>query len=71
MLKRKGYLRKQVKELLLEDLGYIKDDWIRQREIVEKSIDPSENVLYELKKAEVKYFFLLREAKVLFSDKPS
>lgn len=71
MLKRKGYLRKQVRELLLEDLSRAKEDWIRQREIVEKGIEPNDTVLYELKKAEVKYFFLLKEAKVLFSDKSS
>ncbi|MFP9072080.1 YaaL family protein, partial [Enterococcus faecalis] len=34
-----------------------------QKKLVEKSLEPSAEVLYELKVAEAKYFFYLREAK--------
>ncbi|HET7578704.1 MAG TPA: YaaL family protein [Bacillales bacterium] len=71
MLKRKGYLRKQVSQSLVDLLARAKEDWLRQRAIIEKSIEPNETVLYELKRAEARYFFLLKEAKVLFPDKPS
>lgn len=71
MSKRKRRLRKQMDTSLLETLGRAKEDWLRQKKIVEKSIDPHEAVLYEVKLAEARYLFLLKEARVLFSDKPS
>ncbi|HEU5139794.1 MAG TPA: YaaL family protein [Bacillales bacterium] len=71
MFKRKGRLRKQVNRSLMETVNRAKEDWLRQKEIVEKSIEPHDVVLHELKLAEARYFFLLREARVLFSDKLS
>ena len=71
MFKRRGYIRKRDKETLLQILNESKDDWVRQQHMVDKSIEPHENVLYELKKAESRYFFLLKEAKVLFGGQPS
>jgi hypothetical protein len=69
--KRKRRLRKQIDTSLLETLSRVKEDWLRKKKIVEKSVDPHEAVLYEVKLAEARYLFLLKEAKVLFSDKPS
>ncbi|HET7627754.1 MAG TPA: YaaL family protein [Bacillales bacterium] len=70
-MKRKRRLRKQVNERLLDAISRAKQDWLRQREMVEKSIDPADSVIHELKLAESRYFFLLKEAKVLFADHPS
>jgi hypothetical protein len=60
---RKDKLRREFDDKLLSQLEYLKDDWMRQKNMIEKSIDPSDAVLYDLKVAESKYFFLLREAK--------
>lgn len=68
---RKGKLRRQIKESLLETTERAKEDWLRQKHTVEKGIEPSDAVWHEVKLAEARYFFLLREARVLFSDKPS
>jgi hypothetical protein len=71
VFKRKRRLRKQINQSLLDAVNRAKQDWLRQKEMVDKSIDPPDTVLHELKLAESRYFFLLREAKVLFSDTPS
>jgi len=55
----------------MQILNDAKEDWVGQKNIVDKSIEPNEQVLYELKKAESRYFFLLKEAKVLFGGHPS
>lgn len=61
--RRKGWLRKEYNERLMKALLQLKEDWNRQKDLVEKSVEPSPEVLYDLKLAEAKYFFLLREAK--------
>ncbi|MGA9289897.1 MAG: YaaL family protein [Anaerobacillus sp.] len=61
--KRKGYLRKQSNESLIQSLHELKNVWNRQKEIVERSVEPSGAVLAKLKVDEAKYFFLLKEAK--------
>ncbi|MDQ0163936.1 YaaL family protein [Bacillus alveayuensis] len=61
--RKKGWLRKEYNEKLLLDLLELKEQWNRQKKIIEKSVEPSPEVLYELKLAESKYFFLLKEAK--------
>lgn len=63
IFRRKGWLRKEFNERLIEDLLQLKEQWNRQKKLVEKSVEPSPEVLYELKIAEAKYFFLLKEAK--------
>ncbi|MCY8189490.1 YaaL family protein [Bacillus spizizenii] len=60
---RKKTLRREFDEKLVEQLFKQKEEWNRQKKLVEKSLEPSAEVLYELKVAEVKYFFYLREAK--------
>ena len=60
---RKKTLRREFDEKLTEQLFKQKDEWNRQKKLVEKSLEPSAEVLYELKVAEAKYFFYLREAK--------
>jgi len=60
---RKKTLRREFDEKLTEQLFKQKAEWNRQKKLVEKSLEPSAEVLYELKVAEAKYFFYLREAK--------
>ncbi|WP_078543229.1 YaaL family protein [Litchfieldia alkalitelluris] len=61
--RKKGKLRKDFDEKLLQQLEHLKEDWMKQKLLIEKSIDPSEEILNDLRLAESKYFFLLREAK--------
>ncbi|MDX7997568.1 YaaL family protein [Bacillus subtilis] len=60
---RKKTLRREFDEKLTDQLFKQKEEWNRQKKLVEKSLEPSAEVLYELKVAEAKYFFYLREAK--------
>lgn len=61
--RRKGRLKKQFDERLVEQLEAMRNEWIKQKELIEKSIEPSEDVLMDAKMTEAKYFFLIREAK--------
>jgi hypothetical protein len=61
--RRKGWLRKEYNEKLLTKLDEYKVDWQRQKSLLEKSFDPSEEVICQTKIAEVKYIFMLKEAK--------
>jgi hypothetical protein len=61
--RRKGWLRKEYDERLLAKLEEYKGDWHQQKLLLDKSFDPSEEVICQTKIAEVKYIFLLKEAK--------
>lgn len=61
--RRKGWLRKEFDEKLLDQISLIRTDWINQKSLVEKSFDPSEEILSQAKLIEAKYFYLIREAK--------
>jgi hypothetical protein len=63
LFKRKGWLRKRGDEALLQTLETVKADWLMQKELIERSIEPNEVVQCQLKLAEARYFFLIREAK--------
>jgi hypothetical protein len=63
LFRRKGWLRSQYDQQLIQNLLDLKEEWNRQKQLVDKSVEPSSQVLYELKVAEAKYFFLLKEAK--------
>ncbi|OAS84260.1 MULTISPECIES: YaaL family protein [Metabacillus] len=63
LFRRKGWLRTQYDQQLIQNLLNMKKEWNRQKQLIEKSVEPSPQVLYELKVAEAKYFFLLKEAK--------
>jgi hypothetical protein len=63
LFRRKGWLRNQYDQQLVQNLLNMKKEWNRQKQLVDKSVEPSSQVLYELKIAEAKYFFLLKEAK--------
>lgn len=61
--RRKGWLRKEYDEKLMAKMDAFKSDWQRQKSLLEKSFDPSEEVICQTKIAEAKYIFLLREVK--------
>ncbi|EKN68750.1 YaaL family protein [Schinkia azotoformans] len=61
--RRKGKLRRETDQKLWNSLNELKDEWMRNKVLVEKSIDPSVHLLNELKISEAKYFYLVREAK--------
>ncbi|MDR4888538.1 YaaL family protein [Fredinandcohnia sp. QZ13] len=63
LFKKKGKLRSEFNQKLFTQLEIAKKEWMRQKNLIEKSIEPSDDILNELKVAETKYFFLLREAK--------
>ena len=63
LFRRKGWLRNQYDQQLIQNLLTMKKEWNRQKQLVDKSVEPSPEVLYDLKIAEAKYFFLLKEAK--------
>jgi hypothetical protein len=61
--RRKGWIRKEFDEKLLNSMEEYKMDWQQQKSLLDKSFDPSEEVICQTKIAEAKYFFLLKEAK--------
>ncbi|MFP7300561.1 YaaL family protein [Neobacillus niacini] len=60
---RKGWLRKEFDEKLLTQLQEYKEHWQEQKQLLEKSFDPSEEAICQTKIAQAKYFFLLKIAK--------
>lgn len=61
--RKKGWLRKEYDEKLLDQLKELKDEWKNQKSLIEKSFDPSAEAISEAKLAEAKYFYLFKEAK--------
>ncbi|GHI01587.1 YaaL family protein [Neobacillus kokaensis] len=61
--RRKEWLRKEFDEKLLNQLNKFKENWQQEKALLERSFDPSEEVICQTKIAEAKYIFLLREAK--------
>lgn len=61
--RRKGSLRREYDEKLLQLLEQQKDEWKRQEKMMERSLEPSEDVICHLKITEAKYLYLLKEAK--------
>ncbi|RHW30922.1 DUF2508 family protein [Neobacillus notoginsengisoli] len=61
--RRKGRLRKEFNEKYLDLLEKAKVDRQQQKTLLDKSFDPSEDVICQAKLAEAKFFFLLKEAK--------
>ncbi|MEH7109810.1 MULTISPECIES: YaaL family protein [Bacillaceae] len=61
--RRNGKLRKEYNEKLIAKLNKFKQDWQQEKSLLEKSLDPSEEVICQTKIAEAKYILLLKEAK--------
>lgn len=63
IFKRKQKLRKAMQEDLLEILKSCRESWVHEKKVIENSIEPSGEVLQQLKLSEAKYLFLLKEAR--------
>lgn len=61
--RRKGRLRKEFDEKLLDQLYKIRDERMKQKSLIKKVMEPSDEIINEMKIAEAKYFFILKEAK--------
>ena len=61
--RRKGKLRNENNQKLVQQLEEIKRSWLNQKSLLEKSLDPSEDVIIQTRIAEIKYFYLFKEAK--------
>jgi hypothetical protein len=61
--RRRGWLRNEYDEKLLQQLDVLKSSWLNQKSLLEKSMDPSENAIVRTKISEIKYFYLFKEAK--------
>ncbi|SDJ31668.1 YaaL family protein [Natribacillus halophilus] len=62
---KKQKIRKKEEERLYQLISRQKEKCQRQEELLAKSIDPSDEVLTQMKMEEAKYRFLLREARRL------
>lgn len=61
--RRKGWLRNEYDEKLMQQLDQKNRNWRSQKSLLEKSVDPSDEAIIRTKIAEVKYFYLFKEAK--------
>ena len=61
--RKKKRLRNDFNESLIGDLEQLKRIWHNQKSLLERSVDPSEEVIAQAKLAELKYFYLFREVK--------
>ncbi|SDC66698.1 Protein of unknown function [Pelagirhabdus alkalitolerans] len=57
--------KRELEQQLLTDIFKLQKDWMHIKTIIEKSVEPSDEGLYELKVAQAKYFYLLGEARRL------
>ncbi|UOQ95682.1 YaaL family protein [Halobacillus shinanisalinarum] len=60
---RKKTKRKEIDQQLLTDIQKLKYEWETLDNIIEHSIEPSEEGLLDLSLAKAKYFYMLREAR--------
>ncbi|MFE7065157.1 YaaL family protein [Sutcliffiella sp. NPDC057660] len=67
--RKKDRLKKQFDAKLMEITESCKDRWTKQKSLVEKSVEPSEEVICQLKMAEAKYLFLLKEVRTRMTVK--
>ena len=63
LFRKKGWLRKEFDDKLLEKVHELKDTWINQKQLIERSFEPSSEAISQAKIAEAKYFFLFKEVK--------
>jgi hypothetical protein len=61
--RQKEKLRKQYNQELVNELEQLRKNWLNQSSLLERSLDPSEDAIIQTKLAELKYFYLFKEAK--------
>lgn len=64
MFKRRN-LQKRTEQQLLQAIYNVQRDWKQLENIVDESIEPSEESIFQEKVAQAKFMFLLREARHL------
>lgn len=64
LFRKKQRLRREYNERLLALMALLNEDWSKQKVIVEKGYEHSDEVIQQYKLAEARYFFLIREAKL-------
>lgn len=57
--------KRQYEQSLLDDIYRLQSEWLQVKHVMERSLEPSIEGEFQLKIAEIKYFFLLREARRL------
>ena len=63
MFRKKGKLRKEYNQKLIDSMERAKQEWFQHRSLVNLSIDYNEDLICQTKLAEAKYFFLFKEVK--------
>ncbi|QED45859.1 YaaL family protein [Cytobacillus dafuensis] len=63
LFRRKGWLRKEFDDKLFGKANELRDIWMNQKLLIEKSFDPSAEIMSQAKISEAKYFFLFKEVK--------
>lgn len=61
--RKKGKLRKEFDQKLIQDIGTMKENWYNQKGLIERSFDPSFDTICQSKLSELKYYYLFKEAK--------
>jgi hypothetical protein len=61
--RKKKRLRNEFNSALMGELELLKQNWHNQKSLLDKSVDPSIEVIAQARLAEVKYFYLFREVK--------
>lgn len=64
LFKKKGKIRREEDRRLVAHIEKLKEKLMNQNELVNKSLDPSLEVMFNLKLTEAKYLFLLKEARI-------
>lgn len=60
---RRKAIKRKIDEQLLEAIISMKQEWQQIGLIIEKSIEPTEEIMFNESLAKAKYLFLLREAR--------
>lgn len=63
LFRRKGWLRTEFDQILIEQIKRLKKEWDRQNSLNEQSYDPFDEMEVYANIAKAKYIFLLCEAK--------
>lgn len=64
MIRRKAF-RRNLDHELLTTIYHLQWEWRQLKQMIENSIEPSEQSIYQKKITKAKYMFLLREARHL------
>ncbi|OIJ16231.1 hypothetical protein BKP35_04455 [Anaerobacillus arseniciselenatis] len=63
LFRKKGKIRKAEDDRLIAHIDELKAKLMNQKQLVQNSVDPPEDVIYNMKLTEAKYLFLLKEAR--------